>query len=102
MRRLVSVLNIWNGNLNPDQILSFTLICWPPDNHSPSGFYVISDVSQVPEDWPQHGEIKIHDLCVRYDCLLKPVLKHVNAHINPGQKVHTNLKKKSDSPLNRS
>ncbi|XP_039524022.1 ATP-binding cassette sub-family C member 9 isoform X2 [Pimephales promelas] len=45
------------------------------------------DVSQVPEDWPQHGEIKIHDLCVRYDCLLKPVLKHVNAHINPGQKV---------------
>ncbi|KAK7129987.1 hypothetical protein R3I94_009125 [Phoxinus phoxinus] len=45
------------------------------------------DVSQVPEDWPQHGEIKIHDLCVRYDSLLKPVLKHVNAHINPGQKV---------------
>ncbi|ROI15426.1 ATP-binding cassette sub-family C member 9 [Anabarilius grahami] len=45
------------------------------------------DVSQVPEDWPQHGEIKIHDLCVRYDSMLKPVLKHVNAHINPGQKV---------------
>ncbi|XP_067283414.1 ATP-binding cassette sub-family C member 9 isoform X3 [Pseudorasbora parva] len=45
------------------------------------------DVSQVPEDWPQHGEIEIHDLCVRYDSLLKPVLKHVNAHINPGQKV---------------
>ncbi|TRY60504.1 hypothetical protein DNTS_001478, partial [Danionella cerebrum] len=45
------------------------------------------DVSQVPEDWPQHGEITIHDLCVRYDSLLKPVLKHVNAHINPGQKV---------------
>uniref|UniRef100_A0A8C1H882 ATP-binding cassette, sub-family C (CFTR/MRP), member 9 n=1 Tax=Cyprinus carpio carpio TaxID=630221 RepID=A0A8C1H882_CYPCA len=45
------------------------------------------DVSQVPEDWPQHGEIKIHDLCVRYDSMLKPVLKQVNAHINPGQKV---------------
>ncbi|XP_056311752.1 ATP-binding cassette sub-family C member 9 isoform X1 [Danio aesculapii] len=45
------------------------------------------DVSQVPEDWPQHGEITIHDLCVRYDSMLKPVLKHVNAHINPGQKV---------------
>ncbi|XP_026089717.1 ATP-binding cassette sub-family C member 9-like isoform X2 [Carassius auratus] len=45
------------------------------------------DVSQVPEDWPQHGEIKIHDLCVRYDSNLKPVLKQVNAHINPGQKV---------------
>uniref|UniRef100_A0A672SWR7 ATP-binding cassette sub-family C member 9-like n=1 Tax=Sinocyclocheilus grahami TaxID=75366 RepID=A0A672SWR7_SINGR len=45
------------------------------------------DVSQVPEDWPQHGEIKIHDLCVRYDTMLKPVLKHVNTHINPGQKV---------------
>uniref|UniRef100_A0A8C7KBJ6 ATP-binding cassette, sub-family C (CFTR/MRP), member 9 n=1 Tax=Oncorhynchus kisutch TaxID=8019 RepID=A0A8C7KBJ6_ONCKI len=45
------------------------------------------DTTQVPEDWPQHGEIKIQDLCVRYDPLLKPVLKHVNAYINPGQKV---------------
>lgn len=54
---------------------------------------MISDVSQVPEDWPQHGEIKIHDLCVRYDSMLKPVLKQVNAHINPGQKV-TKKKKK--------
>ncbi|KAJ8245701.1 hypothetical protein GJAV_G00273560 [Gymnothorax javanicus] len=45
------------------------------------------DVSQVPEDWPQHGEIKIQDLSVRYDPMLKPVLKHVNAYINPGQKV---------------
>uniref|UniRef100_A0A8C9U163 ATP-binding cassette, sub-family C (CFTR/MRP), member 9 n=1 Tax=Scleropages formosus TaxID=113540 RepID=A0A8C9U163_SCLFO len=45
------------------------------------------DVSQVPEDWPQQGEIKIQDLCVRYDQSLKPVLKHVNAYIKPGQKV---------------
>ncbi|XP_065145853.1 ATP-binding cassette sub-family C member 9 isoform X6 [Paramisgurnus dabryanus] len=45
------------------------------------------DVSQVPEDWPQHGEIKIQDLCVRYDPMLKPVLKEVSAYINPGQKV---------------
>ncbi|XP_015207586.1 ATP-binding cassette sub-family C member 9 isoform X2 [Lepisosteus oculatus] len=45
------------------------------------------DLSQVPEDWPQQGEIKIQDMCVRYDPMLKPVLKHVNAYINPGQKV---------------
>ncbi|KAJ8366613.1 hypothetical protein AAFF_G00348470 [Aldrovandia affinis] len=45
------------------------------------------DVSQVPEDWPQQGEIKIQGLSVRYDPMLKPVLKHVNAYINPGQKV---------------
>uniref|UniRef100_A0A8C4YW45 ATP-binding cassette, sub-family C (CFTR/MRP), member 9 n=1 Tax=Gadus morhua TaxID=8049 RepID=A0A8C4YW45_GADMO len=38
----------------------------------------------VPEDWPQTGEIKIQDLSVRYDPMLKPVLKHVNAYINPG------------------
>ncbi|XP_031438241.1 ATP-binding cassette sub-family C member 9 isoform X5 [Clupea harengus] len=43
--------------------------------------------SKVPDDWPQQGEIKIQDLCVRYDPALKPVLKHVNAYINPGQKV---------------
>ncbi|XP_069765084.1 ATP-binding cassette sub-family C member 9-like isoform X1 [Narcine bancroftii] len=45
------------------------------------------DPSQVPEDWPQQGEIKIRDLCVRYDSSLKPVLKHVKADITPGQKV---------------
>lgn len=45
------------------------------------------DASQVPENWPQDGEIKIQDLCVRYDPMLKPVLKHVNAYIKPGQKV---------------
>ncbi|XP_035472633.1 ATP-binding cassette sub-family C member 9 isoform X1 [Scophthalmus maximus] len=45
------------------------------------------DASQVPENWPQDGEIKIQDLCVRYDPMLKPVLKHVNAYISPGQKV---------------
>uniref|UniRef100_A0A7N6AFE3 ATP-binding cassette, sub-family C (CFTR/MRP), member 9 n=1 Tax=Anabas testudineus TaxID=64144 RepID=A0A7N6AFE3_ANATE len=45
------------------------------------------DTSQVPENWPQDGEIKIQDLCVRYDPMLKPVLKHVNAYIKPGQKV---------------
>uniref|UniRef100_A0A3B3E1M0 ATP-binding cassette, sub-family C (CFTR/MRP), member 9 n=1 Tax=Oryzias melastigma TaxID=30732 RepID=A0A3B3E1M0_ORYME len=45
------------------------------------------DAAQVPLDWPQDGEIKIQGLCVRYDPLLKPVLKHVNAYIKPGQKV---------------
>lgn len=46
-----------------------------------------ADASQVPENWPQTGEIKIQDLCVRYDPMLKPVLKHVNMYIEPGQKV---------------
>ncbi|KAK2859114.1 hypothetical protein Q5P01_003734 [Channa striata] len=45
------------------------------------------DTSQVPENWPHDGEIEIQDLCVRYDPMLKPVLKHVNAYIKPGQKV---------------
>lgn len=47
----------------------------------------ISDPSQVPKDWPQEGEIKIENLCVRYENNLKPVLKHVKAYIKPGQKV---------------
>uniref|UniRef100_A0A8C9FC43 ATP-binding cassette sub-family C member 9 n=1 Tax=Pavo cristatus TaxID=9049 RepID=A0A8C9FC43_PAVCR len=45
------------------------------------------DASQVPKDWPQEGEIKIENLCVRYENNLKPVLKHVKAYIKPGQKV---------------
>ncbi|KAM5169906.1 ATP-binding cassette sub-family C member 9 [Mantella aurantiaca] len=45
------------------------------------------DPQQVPDDWPKTGEIKINDLCVRYETNLKPVLKHVKAYIKPGQKV---------------
>ncbi|XP_043938804.1 ATP-binding cassette sub-family C member 8 isoform X3 [Protopterus annectens] len=43
--------------------------------------------SQIPPGWPDQGEIKIQNLSVRYDSSLKAVLKHVNAHISPGQKV---------------
>ncbi|XP_048401386.1 ATP-binding cassette sub-family C member 8 isoform X5 [Stegostoma tigrinum] len=43
--------------------------------------------SQIPTNWPNEGEIKIQNLSVRYDSSLKPVLKNVNAHISPGQKV---------------
>uniref|UniRef100_A0A8C4NBX7 ATP binding cassette subfamily C member 8 n=1 Tax=Eptatretus burgeri TaxID=7764 RepID=A0A8C4NBX7_EPTBU len=43
--------------------------------------------AQVPDNWPESGEIKIQELSVRYDCSLKAVLKHINAHIEPGQKV---------------
>lgn len=50
-------------------------------------FSLLADTSQVPENWPENGEIKIQDLCVRYDPMLKPVLKHVNAYIEPSQKV---------------
>lgn len=47
----------------------------------------VSAVSQVPDGWPREGEIKIQNLSVRYDTTLKPVLKNVNAHISPGEKV---------------
>uniref|UniRef100_H3CME3 ATP-binding cassette, sub-family C (CFTR/MRP), member 8 n=1 Tax=Tetraodon nigroviridis TaxID=99883 RepID=H3CME3_TETNG len=53
----------------------------------PENYEGLLTVSQVPDGWPQHGEIKIQNLSVRYDATLKPVLKNVNAHISPGQKV---------------
>ncbi|XP_054828142.1 ATP-binding cassette sub-family C member 8 isoform X4 [Eublepharis macularius] len=43
--------------------------------------------AQIPQNWPDQGEIQIQNLYVRYDSTLKPVLKHVNAHISPGQKI---------------
>ncbi|KAK9410050.1 ATP-binding cassette sub-family C member 8 [Crotalus adamanteus] len=43
--------------------------------------------AQIPQNWPDQGEIKIQNLSVRYDSTLKPVLKHVSAHISPGQKI---------------
>uniref|UniRef100_I3JWE6 ATP-binding cassette, sub-family C (CFTR/MRP), member 8 n=2 Tax=Oreochromis niloticus TaxID=8128 RepID=I3JWE6_ORENI len=53
----------------------------------PENYEGLLTVSQVPDGWPRQGEIKIQNLSVRYDATLKPVLKNVNAHINPGQKV---------------
>ncbi|ELW70759.1 ATP-binding cassette sub-family C member 8 [Tupaia chinensis] len=43
--------------------------------------------SLIPKNWPDQGKIQIHNLSVRYDSSLKPVLKHVNALIAPGQKI---------------
>nr|XP_019957744.1 PREDICTED: ATP-binding cassette sub-family C member 8 isoform X2 [Paralichthys olivaceus] len=56
-------------------------------NTEPENFEGLLTVSQVPDGWPRQGEIKIQNLSVRYDATLKPVLKNVNAHISPGQKV---------------
>ncbi|XP_053742002.1 ATP-binding cassette sub-family C member 8 isoform X2 [Synchiropus splendidus] len=53
----------------------------------PENYEGLLSGSQVPDRWPQHGEIKIQNLSVRYDPSLKPVLKNVNAHVSPGQKV---------------
>uniref|UniRef100_A0A6Q2ZB87 ATP-binding cassette, sub-family C (CFTR/MRP), member 8 n=1 Tax=Esox lucius TaxID=8010 RepID=A0A6Q2ZB87_ESOLU len=53
----------------------------------PENYEGLLTASQVPEGWPQQGEIQIQNLSVRYDTTLKPVLKQVNAHISPGQKV---------------
>ncbi|XP_061577420.1 ATP-binding cassette sub-family C member 8 isoform X2 [Cololabis saira] len=53
----------------------------------PENYEGLLTVSQVPDGWPRHGEIKIQNLSVRYDPTLKPVLKNVNAHISPSQKV---------------
>ncbi|XP_070620278.1 ATP-binding cassette sub-family C member 8 isoform X2 [Erythrolamprus reginae] len=43
--------------------------------------------AQIPQNWPDQGEIQIQNLSVRYDSTLKPVLKNVSAHISPGQKI---------------
>ncbi|XP_051548769.1 ATP-binding cassette sub-family C member 8-like isoform X1 [Myxocyprinus asiaticus] len=53
----------------------------------PENYEGLLSANQVPEGWPQRGEIQIQNLSVRYDSTLKPVLKHVNAQIRPGQKV---------------
>ncbi|XP_073328263.1 ATP-binding cassette sub-family C member 8 [Pagrus major] len=53
----------------------------------PENYEGLLTVTQVPDGWPRQGEIKIQNLSVRYDATLKPVLKNVNAHISPGQKV---------------
>lgn len=52
---------------------------------------VIAAPAQVPAGWPKYGEIQIKNLSVRYDSSLKPVLRHVSAHIRPGQKVSLTL-----------
>uniref|UniRef100_A0A8C1V7F9 ATP-binding cassette, sub-family C (CFTR/MRP), member 8b n=1 Tax=Cyprinus carpio TaxID=7962 RepID=A0A8C1V7F9_CYPCA len=53
----------------------------------PESYDGLMTPAQVPAGWPKYGEIQIKNLSVRYDSSLKPVLRHVSAHIRPGQKV---------------
>ncbi|KAE8605948.1 hypothetical protein XENTR_v10010526 [Xenopus tropicalis] len=53
----------------------------------PENYKGLLSPTQIPPNWPENGEIQIQNLSVRYDSSLKPVLKHVNAHITPGQKI---------------
>ncbi|KAK1161663.1 ATP-binding cassette sub-family C member 8-like isoform X1 [Acipenser oxyrinchus oxyrinchus] len=53
----------------------------------PENYEGLLSPSQIPTNWPHQGEIQIQNLSVRYDSTLKPVLKHVHAHISPRQKV---------------
>ncbi|KAA0714786.1 ATP-binding cassette sub-family C member 8 [Triplophysa tibetana] len=53
----------------------------------PENYDGLMTPAQIPAGWPKYGEIQIKNLSVRYDSTLKPVLRHVNAHIKPGQKV---------------
>uniref|UniRef100_A0A8B9LMH7 ATP-binding cassette, sub-family C (CFTR/MRP), member 8b n=1 Tax=Astyanax mexicanus TaxID=7994 RepID=A0A8B9LMH7_ASTMX len=57
-----------------------SLLHTEPENYT-------GDLTQVPSLWPKYGEIQIENLSVGYGSSLKPVLKRVNAHIKPGQKV---------------
>ncbi|XP_060779092.1 ATP-binding cassette sub-family C member 8 [Neoarius graeffei] len=56
-------------------------------NTEPENYNGEMTPAQVPAGWPKYGEIQIKNLSARYDSSLKPILKHVNAHIKPGQKV---------------
>ncbi|GAA6068128.1 ATP-binding cassette sub-family C member 8 [Tachysurus ichikawai] len=56
-------------------------------NTEPENYTGEMTPAQVPAGWPKYGEIQIKNLSVRYDSSLKPVLKRVNVHIKPGQKV---------------
>ncbi|XP_063800164.1 ATP-binding cassette sub-family C member 8 isoform X4 [Pseudophryne corroboree] len=53
----------------------------------PENYKGLLSPTQIPQNWPENGDIQIQNLSVRYDSSLKPVLKHVNAHITPGQKI---------------
>ncbi|KAK2848336.1 hypothetical protein Q7C36_010018 [Tachysurus vachellii] len=56
-------------------------------NTEPENYTGEMTPAQIPAGWPKYGEIQIKNLSVRYDSSLKPVLKRVNVHIKPGQKV---------------
>jgi len=47
----------------------------------------IASTVTLPEDWPAKGVVDFIDYSTRYRPSLDPVLKHVNVHINPLEKV---------------
>lgn len=42
----------------------------------------------MPKVWPQKGEIKFEGVSLHYDSNREPVIKNLNLHVPPGQKVN--------------
>ena len=43
--------------------------------------------NKPPPEWPQHGQIEINDISLRYRPGLPLVLKNINMSIKPGEKI---------------
>lgn len=55
-------------------------------NLKPEAEMIVED-NRPPESWPEHGAIKFVDYETKYRENLDPVLRDVNADINPGEKI---------------
>lgn len=45
------------------------------------------NIFALPEAWPEHGRLEVHNLTVRYDEDLPEVLHQVTFEVQPGEKV---------------
>lgn len=48
---------------------------------------LVSMDADLPQDWPQNGEIEFNDVSLKYESSAEPIIRNANFHIRPGQKV---------------
>ncbi|KAH7410668.1 putative ATP-binding cassette transporter [Cadophora sp. MPI-SDFR-AT-0126] len=51
------------------------------------GENLVAEIQTVPDNWPSRGEIQIKNLTASYTASGVPILKDVNLHILPGEKI---------------
>ena len=48
---------------------------------------VVSEKVELAANWPSTGEIIFHNVSIRYSDSADPVVRNLNLHIRPGEKV---------------
>ena len=81
LKFLTSLSMMENGMVSLERCLKYTEII----EEKPS--VLEEDLTMIPKNWPNHGEVKFINYSVKYRPETSTVLKNINLTFNPGEKI---------------